>query len=436
MLLRFIIENFRSFYEPVQFEMFPNMKRTMFMNHIYENKDTKIPLLKQTAIYGANGSGKSNFIKALAFIRAFAIEKDFLKKQSVEKEKFRLIKLENQKPISFIIEFNTAEQTYIYQVDINSDRIEKEELFISGLGEKENELIFSRKDKLFTHREKPGKELETAVNELIRKNPTSSLLSLNKEFPILKNRDLEKAYQWFHHDLEVISIDSVVPLLIEMMAKSPDLLAFTNRIFQSIGTGIEKVKIHRKTPDQQVEEEVKFLQTKDLSSNEIISSFNHRQALFNVSIEDGQKVIKEFLFEQIGKYGFHGELEVSVQSDGTLRILTLIPAIYNAVKKGKTVCIDEIDNSIHPLLMEALIAYFAQAETNGQLIFTTHETCLLNQQKLMRPDEVWFTEKEEGSTRMYSLNDFKEHHTLSIEKGYLEGRYGAIPFIGSLNEPE
>ena len=84
-----------------------------------------------------------------------------------------------------------------------------------------------------------------------------------------------------------------------------------------------------------------------------------------------------------------------------------------------------------PILIKHLIKFFGNSETNGQLIFTTHETPLLNQQELLRADEVWFTEKKSGETQMYSLNDFKYHKSLSVENGYLDGRFGAIPFLGS-----
>jgi len=112
--------------------------------------------------------------------------------------------------------------------------------------------------------------------------------------------------------------------------------------------------------------------------------------------------------------------------------LNLIPALFDAIEKGYTICIDEIENSIHPSLISALVSFFSKSNSKGQLIFTTHETELLNQQKLMRPDEVWFAEKHEGDTKLYSLNDFKEHNTINIKNGYLEGRYGGIPFIGKL----
>jgi AAA15 family ATPase/GTPase len=83
--------------------------------------------------------------------------------------------------------------------------------------------------------------------------------------------------------------------------------------------------------------------------------------------------------------------------------------------------------------MFELIRFYADSKSNGQLIFTTHTTKLLNQQELVRPDEIWLTEKSDGNTKLYSLNDFKLHHTLNIENGYLDGRYGAVPAIEELS---
>ena len=100
-------------------------------------------------------------------------------------------------------------------------------------------------------------------------------------------------------------------------------------------------------------------------------------------------------------------MKINAQSDGTVRLLTLIPALYGAMFDGKTIFIDEIDYSVHPNLIFNLLKFYANHPTDGQLIFTTHNTHLLKQQELLRPDEVWLTEKEEGNTRMYSLNDFK-----------------------------
>ena len=152
----------------------------------------------------------------------------------------------------------------------------------------------------------------------------------------------------------------------------------------------------------------------------------------DISVEDGVQKISQMMFRQFGENGFSKEMDIQAQSDGTVRLLSLVPAFYAAMQSGKTVAIDELDHSIHPHLVRKLVRYFSSHETNGQLIFTTHQTCLLNQD-FLRTDEVWMVEKKNGSSRMYSLNDFKIHNTINIENGYMEGRYGAIPFIGELN---
>ena len=163
-----------------------------------------------------------------------------------------------------------------------------------------------------------------------------------------------------------------------------------------------------------------------------ISTFDKNRNIRNVVIEEGVRKVSQLMFEQFGKNGFSKDMDIMAQSDGTVRLLTLVPAFYDAIKLGKTVLIDELDHSVHPYLIRELVKYFSRQETTGQLIFTTHQTCLLNQD-FIRTDEVWMVEKKEGSTRMYSLNEFKIHNTIKIENGYMEGRYGAIPFIGELN---
>ncbi len=83
--------------------------------------------------------------------------------------------------------------------------------------------------------------------------------------------------------------------------------------------------------------------------------------------------------------------------------------------------------------MYSLLKFYGSKKSKGQLIFTTHTTQLLNQQELLRPDEIWLTEKENGNSKMYSINDFKIHNTINLENGYLDGRYGAVPQIGDFN---
>ncbi len=429
MLLRFKIRNFLSFYEETVFDMFPNPKRSSFPNHIYS--DMEVPLLKQAAIYGANGSGKSNFIKAVWFIKSFVTKEDFLKYIDIDEFSFQLV-AEKQDTISFEIEFFYKERYFIYSVEIKNKKIQ-ETLQLSILGKEDNKLLFKRSgnDVMSDYMQN-----ESSAKQLISMNTQSSLLPLNQKFPVLSSNDVKKAFEWFNKQLDIVSINSTLPTLINIMSQQPQLLKFTNEIFENIGVGIKSVKIGDTPFDSWISDNknAKNLQQiigqDPLNPNIGISLVENNRNVFSVSVKKGVKTVQEFLFDQLGLSGYKKGMKISAQSDGTVRLLTLIPAIYNVVMEQKVVFIDEIDNSIHPNLMYTLLQFFSNSKSKGQLIFTTHTTKLLNQQELLRPDEIWLTEKENGNSKMYSLNDFKIHNTINLENGYLDGRYGAVPQIG------
>ena len=112
MLLRFSISNFLSFFEKISFDMFPNQNRVRFTEHIYQHE---VPLLKESAIYGSNGSGKSNFIKAVGFFRRFLTEKDFIRKVDLSRIKYRLVE-QNNKPIVMEMEFTVHGKYYLGKI--------------------------------------------------------------------------------------------------------------------------------------------------------------------------------------------------------------------------------------------------------------------------------------------------------------------------------
>jgi hypothetical protein len=129
------------------------------------------------------------------------------------------------------------------------------------------------------------------------------------------------------------------------------------------------------------------------------------------------------------------DFDIIEESDGSRRLLDIVPSIDFAFNEDMTFIIDEINHSMHPSLTKELISLFLNKESSkGQIIFTTHESNLLDL-NLFRQDEIWFTEKKsDGSTSMYPLSDFKPRYDLDIKKGYLQGRFGAIPFLGNLKD--
>ena len=209
---------------------------------------------------------------------------------------------------------------------------------------------------------------------------------------------------------------------------------FANDVLKNVGItnslSIKKTSLDEWLTHQNNAEKIKdFIDRNNISENTSLSLSHNNRNEYDFTLDKGSKIVQEFIFEQLGVNGYRKGMSIKSQSDGTVRLLTLIPAFYKAMKQHGVVVIDEIENSMHPNLIYRMVEYFANNKTNGQLIFTTHLTKFQNQQTLMRPDELWMTEKVDGCTQMRSFNDFNIHHTMNIERGYQEGRYGGVPTI-------
>lgn len=434
MLLRVILKNFLSFEDEVQFDMFPNMRKESLPNHITMAAGV-LPTLRMAAIYGANGAGKSNMLKGIDFIKLLVTNKDFLNQSKVSRYFYALKDDPASQPITLAIEFVTkAGKAFIYSVGIGEEGIRSETLMESGLGANENKNVFTREGETLSFAVKPSDEVQQMIKAWLEKNPFASLLTINNDMPVLSDENIDIVKHWFQEELVLIGFQSVNPNLIKLFKRNKEITEFTSDLFKAVDLGINTVKVQTEDFDEWIrshnEEQLPIEELNKMQSGGI-SQINGNRITRHFTIEDGVREISQMIFEQFGKDGFSKDMDIVAQSDGTVRLLTLVPAFYGAIKKGKTVLIDEIEHSIHPHLIRELVKFFSQQETTGQLIFTTHETCLLDQ-KFIRTDEVWLVEKKDGSTHMYSLNDFKIHNTINIANGYMEGRYGAIPFIGDL----
>ena len=440
MLLRVILKNFLSFEDEFQFDMFPNMRKESLTNHITMAAEV-LPTLRMAAIYGANGAGKSNMLKGVDFIKLLVTNKDFLNQSKVSRYFYALKDDPASQPITLTIEFVTkAGKAFIYSVGIAKDGIKFETLMESGLGAKENKEVFTREGDTLSFTVKPSDEVQQMIKAWLEKNPFASLLTINDDMPVLSDKNIDIVKNWFQEELVLLNFHSLNPALIELLRRNKKITAFTSDLFKAVDLGINTVKVQTEDFDEWIrshnEEQLpieEFIEELNKMQSGGISEITKNRITRNFTIEDGVRKISQLMFEQFGKNGFSKDMDIVAQSDGTVRLLTLVPAFYDAIKNSKTVLIDEIEHSIHPHLIRELVKIFSKQKTTGQLIFTTHETCLLDQ-KFIRTDEVWLVEKKDGSTHMYSLNDFKIHNTINIANGYMEGRYGAIPFIGELKE--
>ena len=427
MLLRITIQNILSFYEKTTFDMFPNPKREIFANHI--NTNEKIPLLKHALIYGANGSGKSNFVKVLQFLKSFVTIDNFLNIIDLNEFVFQLVRT-NKEPMKIEIEFFTKGNYYIYQLEIQHSPKNniKERLLLSGLGEQDDSLVFER----FGDVVSPTTDNKLST-DLLKKNNGSSIICLNTKYPVINEKHIQVVHDWFLKDFDIITINSQTPFLIGMMSNDKQLLDYANTLLSSLhitdSLKVGETPVKKWMSNKKNASELQQLLLKNpISEHTGLTSFSNNRNNFNITMKNGEQIVQEFLFEQLGIGGYKKKMNIASQSDGTVRLLTLIPALYYA-SKGKVVVIDEVENSMHPNLIYNLLKYFFNSESKGQLICTTHLTLFQDQQDLIRPDELWKVEKENGNSKMHSFNDYKIHNTMNIEKGYLEGRYGGVPQI-------
>lgn len=437
MILRIILKNFLSFDDEVQFDMFPNIKRKTLSNHISMVAD-KLPVLKMAAIYGSNGAGKSNLVKALEFIRAFALNKDFIKNIELQKFFFLLKEDAMKEPIYLAIEFETQNKFYFYEIEISQKAIEKESLYETFPLDGKMECIFERK-KLNVELA-PNVKMETAIADatkrLLAKNPMSSLIALNDEFPIISDSRCKFATKWFKSQLEIIGVYSFLPTLIELLRDNKPMMEFARKLIYSLEVGINDMNLTESDFDQWAKNHIEIVSSipNDIEKVKSMSLNANNMPVLAINVEDGVRKVYQLMFDNVGKQGYVGHLDTSSQSDGTLRALTLLPALYYATVQGKTVVIDEINCCLSPTMVKGIVEFFSKTENaKGQLIFTTHEEQLLDERDLLRSDEIWFVDKKDGASIMYSHNDFKEHHTISPMRGYKEGRYGAIRYVNLLH---
>ncbi|MGE5409761.1 MAG: AAA family ATPase [Clostridiales bacterium] len=408
-------------------------------HHIY--KAGKVEVLKATAIYGANGAGKSNLVKAFRFFQEI-VENGKID-QSVNDKKFKLYKANANTPISFEIEFSIENKIYSYGLSIDNLTVIEEWLYESGITV-EDKLIFERK---LTEQGKISIEMANKY----KKTPKQKLFIELMEENILKNNELflgqtesikideiSKAREWIENNLIVIFPDSKFSGLIEVITKSKSFNLLVSELLKTFGTGVSELDVETIDFDKffgEEDEELKKSLMSTLASTESFS-FPSEQGFVLITKENGKNVVKKVISKHYDNIGKNITFDLNDESDGTQRLLDLIPAFNLMMESEITFIIDEIDRSLHPALLKSLIkVIMANTSTKGQLIFTTHESNLLDM-NIFRQDEIWFAEKDKktGGTQIYSLSEFKPRYDLDIQKGYLNGRFGAIPFLSHLED--
>lgn len=406
MLIECSVENFRSIKDQVTLSMVATKDLSLDGNLI-KNVLNEDSLLRTAVIYGANASGKTNVVSALGFLKALVMNShNHQKGQGIKFTPFKLEKKCLNKPTKMSIVFIKSEVKYYYEVSFDNEKVVEEFLFYYPNNKKA--AIFERSDSKgykFTVDEKEQK--------VISERTLPNVLYLSKATQENYKKTAE-AFDWFKDNLQVVGTTdnpALSNVTVELMKKDTDQKNYVLKALLEADVGIDDVLT--------ISKKISPADLKNLPPEVIKLLLGDKPELEAYQI---QTLHKGVVFD------FQNE-----ESEGTKRIFSLIGPWIDALKNGRILFVDELDTKLHHLLNIFLIRLFhdpTQNKTNAQLIFTTHNTNLLDQD-IFRRDQIWFTEKnaEVGSTDLYSLTEYSPRKDKDIEKGYLAGKYGALPFI-------
>lgn len=444
MLIRFVVSNFLSLGKECEFNMLSAPLKA-HPDHIYYNQTKRLKVLKGAAIYGANGAGKSNLIKAFSFLQSAVLSGGIL--PGMDRFKYKLDPEIFKLPTIFDIEFEWNNKFYAYYIEIQNDIIIEESLYELGF-QKEDKTLFERKYNWQTHKINvsiAGKKATESRTKLLASLLSENILDNSKvllsNHNMLNDSKISNAFSWFKDGLQLMFPNTVYPGIVKPLSDSDKFSHFANDIVTTLDTGVTQIGVETIPFD-------KFFKAEDSQyKRQLISRLNAEKEDIPVPLRNGITLVAS-TDEETGEYvikkpvTYHKNtksenvaFDINEESDGTRRLLDFIPAIDLYLNKGTTVIVDEVDESLHPSLLKTIMLKIMDSSpvNGGQFIVTTHESNLLDYE-LFRQDEIWFAEKNDGSTELYPLTDFKPRADLQLQKGYLMGRFGAVPFLANLRD--
>jgi uncharacterized protein len=435
-LIQFAVENFLSFRDKIVFSMLAPEQTAVDGKGCVERGGYK--LLRCAALYGANAAGKSNFIKAIEFARNLTIN-GTRQGESTHTTSFKLNESSKQQASLFDFELLLGDVRYSYGFRLTAESVLEEWLYKSEHPDTE-ELLFER------HSDGHNSPTSTFnFNGMLRTNQERSQFIQFVSQGTRRNQlflaeaaqrnvyELEPLFNWFKYNLAVIEPTSKYSGLALRAEQEPEFREFLSRFLRDADTGIATITTKRLELDRIFDK----IPNKDL---EVINSALTRGPILDderfIIRESGKTFSVTMQTLHQGNNNTPIPFDIEEESDGTRRLMHLAPALHARVgDNARLLCVDELDRSLHPLMTRRFVSDFLQNTRLQfeQLIFTTHDTNLLSRE-LIPPDSVWFAEKDQqGVSHLYPLSNFKQEQLAqlsgSLEAGYLNGRFGAIPFF-------
>ncbi len=418
MLVELRLRNFRCFRDEQVLSMIANSDASHPENLIKSIPTSKFNLLRSISIYGANASGKSKLLEALNFVDEF-VSNSFSRKPNslIPVVPFIYDEESRNSPSDFEVTFIQNDVRYQYGFTVDRIRVHKEWLFAWPRGRQA--IIFER-----NYDKKNGVDLYKFGDSLkgdkekIKESTRSNALFLSTA-AFLNHKQLHLVYEWFLEGLYGWPSNDVPLEVVSNILRQDKYKKTIISLLRTVDIAIEDYEVR--------EEKLALADNVPEKVKKIISSL----------YEDGDEPmqVRVSLIRRDKDNKLCSLDLLNDESEGTKRFFKLIALILMSLEGSGLVYIDELDASFHPLLTREIIKLFQNPDINCnklQLIFNTHDTTLLDLD-LFRRDQIWFVErKPDFSSEIYSLAEFSPRKNEALAKGYLQGRYGAIPLVGEL----
>ena len=415
MLIEFRVENHRSLRD--------EQVLTLAAGPIGDDGDTRprdVPasggrILPAAVLYGANASGKTNVLAAFAFMRDAVLQSQRLwePETGVPRSPFGWGP-KSREPSTFEVVFVLGETKYEYGFVVTDKDVEEEWLYAWPNGRKQTWLERDRGDFRFGERLAGPNDVMKDVTR-----PNALFLSVASQH---QHPQLSALYHWFRN---------VLPVNIQGRGFGSFGSRYFTRAFSSGGERYFQGTLFGFEWDESAAKQIReLLHAADTGIVDL--------KVIPIEEGDSKRTVKRERLQL--KHNADDEaswLDLEEESQGTKTIIGLANPLLRTLETGGVLLVDELESSLHPLLGQAIVQMFNSPKknpSNAQIIFTTHDTNLLGTilgDPPLRRDQIWFTEKDkDGASKLYPLTDFKPRKAENLERGYLQGRYGAIPFLG------
>lgn len=435
MLVSLTIENWMSFRDRTTLNMVATREQ-QHKERVAEVKKPKVTVLPVALIFGGNASGKTNFFRALKFVKNMVVDGVKLK-SPIPVVPFRLDPEKCGQPTYLCIEILTRQGSFEYSFSMTMKEVIEEKLVDTSIGR--DKIIFSRKN----GKTKFHKSLDDQKRlDFVSKGTRPNQLFINNA--ISQGLDeFRSVYDWFEKHLILIEPNSIFGMYERFFDKKGVLYKPMNEALAHLDTGI----VHLGAEEVQFDSLPDPQEWKDkLNECDDCNGFCVRAQIINgtryILIRKGSEYYAERLIAcHRDNGGNEVSFDLSNEADGSKRVIDLLPAFFALTYKQSDILfvIDELDRSLHTKLTQKLLAYFLKNYTHqsrSQLLFTAHDVQLIDQ-ALFRRDELWVVERDHlGASSLGSFSEFKSiRFDTDIRKSYLQGRLGGIPNLTLFGEP-